>query len=307
MTANDLLSNKRAWLAFLAIWGGATAYIASVGGDWQFPIISLAVFGVVLSLVAVALTRGAMPRLATDFVKSPKTEMWVILAYLGFYAFVVLGWALGWVKEAFPAGPTQELAVMALKLAVHVVLPGGLLLIVGAPVLAHFTGGKGRAFWLPLIVLGAILFALLSVVSPSLKQIAGTGAPPAIAAAGLVGAFAWVSIEAGLNEEFLFRALLQTRIAAFLKSEAWSVVLASLIFALSHAPGLYLRGGPDVDGWSTNPFEVVAFTIATLAPISILFGVLWSRTRSLLLVILLHGSIDALPATAEFIKTWGLM
>jgi hypothetical protein len=34
-------------------------------------------------------------------------------------------------------------------------------------------------------------------------------------------------------------------------------------------------------------------------------GVLWSRSRSLLLVALVHGAIDALPATAEFVHIWG--
>jgi membrane protease YdiL (CAAX protease family) len=76
------------------------------------------------------------------------------------------------------------------------------------------------------------------------------------------------------------------------------------LFGLAHAPGLYLRGGPGVDGWSTDPIQVAAFTIATLSPLSILFGVLWARTRSLLLVVLLHASVDVLPFTSEFISIW---
>jgi membrane protease YdiL (CAAX protease family) len=34
-------------------------------------------------------------------------------------------------------------------------------------------------------------------------------------------------------------------------------------------------------------------------------GLLWARSRSLLLVVLMHGSIDALPFTAEFVRFWG--
>ncbi|HEV7233006.1 MAG TPA: hypothetical protein VGN36_02090, partial [Sphingorhabdus sp.] len=69
-------------------------------------------------------------------------------------------------------------------------------------------------------------------------------------------------------------------------------------------PGLYLRGGPGVDGWSTDPIQVAAFTIATLSPLSVMLGVLWQRTRSLLLVVLIHGAIDALPNTAELVRVW---
>jgi uncharacterized protein len=36
----------------------------------------------------------------------------------------------------------------------------------------------------------------------------------------------------------------------------------------------------------------------------VLFGVLWLRTRSLLLVVLLHGSVDMLPNTAELVRSW---
>ena len=107
-----------------------------------------------------------------------------------------------------------------------------------------------------------------------------------------------MSLEAGLAEEFLFRAALQSRIAAWLKSPVVAILLVSIIFALAHWPGLYFRGTPETDGYSTDPIQVAAFTIATLSPLSILFGVIWQRTRSLLLVVLLHGAVNALPFTA---------
>jgi membrane protease YdiL (CAAX protease family) len=293
------------WLAFVAVWALATAYLAAAGADVVFPLFSLAVFGIALGALAMWLTRGAAGPAADTLVRRPGLEAGVILVYLVVYAFVVLGWALGWVRDAYPAGPAQEWAVLALKLGVHVAVPALLLLAVGAPLARHFSAGSRRIV-LPLLVLGAILFALLAVVSPSLAEIGATGAATPLVALGVLGAFVWVAVEAGLNEEFLFRAVLQTRLAVLMKSEAWAIVATSLVFALSHAPGLYLRGGPGVDGWSTDPVQVAAFTLATLAPVSILFGVLWARTRSLLLVVLLHASVDALPATAEFIKTWGL-
>jgi hypothetical protein len=35
-----------------------------------------------------------------------------------------------------------------------------------------------------------------------------------------------------------------------------------------------------------------------------MFGVLWARTRSLLLVVLLHGWADTIPNLAPLVQTW---
>jgi membrane protease YdiL (CAAX protease family) len=294
-------------LTFLALWGLSTAYLALKGADWTFPIAALLIFGTLLSAIAYWLTRRAPVIPATSLVERPPAELKAILVYLAIYALVMLGWALGAVREAVAAGPEQEIAVLALKLVVHVAIPVAIIVALKGRLAPMFASGHNRqGFWPALVVIGAMLLGLLSVVSPSLKQIGALEASPLAIGAGFIGAFIWVAVEAGFNEEFLFRAVLQTRLSAVLGSESWAIVWGSIIFALAHAPGLYLRGTPETDGWSTDPLQVAAFTIATLAPISILFGVLWARTRSLLLVVLLHGSVDALPFTSEFMTTWGI-
>ena len=68
--------------------------------------------------------------------------------------------------------------------------------------------------------------------------------------------------------------------------------------------GPSLRGNPEVDGYSTDLLQVVAFTVATPSPIALLFGTLWARTRSLLLIVLLHAALDVLPNLADFVRTW---
>jgi membrane protease YdiL (CAAX protease family) len=156
-----------------------------------------------------------------------------------------------------------------------------------------------------LVVLSGLMFGLLAVVSPSLSQIGALQISPAAALLWVLGSWTWMSIEAGLCEEFLFRAGLQSRLDAWLFSPATAIVLTSVLFALAHWPGLYLRGGPGVDGWSSDPLQVAAFTIAGLSPLSVSLGLLWARSRSLLLVVLVHGAIDALPNTAEFVRVWG--
>lgn len=288
---------------YAAFWGASTAYLAANGADWTFPLVSLGIFGLAFSGIAWALTRGARP--PAILVQRPKVELVAVLAFLALYAVGFLGYGMTFVKGVFPPGPQQEVLVLGAKLIVHVALPALLLAALGARLAPLFAARAGhRSFWLPLLVLGVILTALLAVVTPSLKLIAGLH-PSAITLAWTIPAsFIWIALEAGLSEEFLFRAVLQTRLAAVMRSEVGAVVVGALIFALAHVPGLYLRGAPDVDGYSTDPLQVAAFTIATLSPIAILFGVLWTRTRSLLLVVLLHGVVDFLPNLAEFIQTW---
>jgi len=305
MTSSELFGRTgvRAAIAYLLLWALSTGYIAYRGGDWVFPIASLVVFGLILSGIILFLTRKMDP--PPPVVLHPARESIALLLYLVVYAVLFIGILLGSIKSAIPAGTEQEMVVLAHKLLIHVAIPAALIILVGGTVAWQFDAGiKRRGFWTTLIVLSALMFALLSVVSPSLKQISGLHLAPAAAVAAVLASWAWVSVEAGLCEEFLFRATLQSRLTAWFSSPAAGIALTSVLFALSHWPGLYLRGGPDVDGWSPDPIQVAAFTIATLSPLSVALGTLWARSRSLLLVVLVHGAIDALPNTAELVRTW---
>lgn len=299
-----MTETKRAafcWLAYTLSWGGAVAWLALAGGDWTSPIMSLLLFAAVPCALGWWLTRGADPP-ATP-VARPPVELAAVLLYLALYAFLFLGPGMSALRAALAPGAGQDVLVLAAKLFVHVGLPAALLLLLGARLRPLFDTGLGRKrFWPVLLVLGAYLVALNAVVSPSLGNIAALhpSAPTLLWAVPVF--YVLISLEAGLCEEFLYRAVLQSRIAAVLGSAAGAVPVAALLFALAHAPGLYLRGEPGVDGWSANPLEVAAFTIAVLSPVGLLFGTLWWRTRSLLLVVLLHGAIDLLPNLAEFLQ-----
>jgi membrane protease YdiL (CAAX protease family) len=305
MTRSDLFSRSgiRALFAYVLIWGAATAYLAVRGADWTFPIASLVIFALIFGGIIWFLTRKmdapAVP------VTHPRRESLGLLAYLVVYAVLLIGIWLGSIRHAIPAGQTQELAVVGYKLAIHVAAPAAIILALGGVIRPLFDSGiNRRGFWTTLVVLCALMFALLSVVSPALKQIGTLDLAPIAAVGWVLAAWGWNSVEAGLCEEFFFRACLQSRLAAWLKSPATAIVVTSLLFALSHWPGLYLRGNPEVDGWSTDPIQVAAFTIATLSPLSIALGLLWARSRSLLLIVLVHGAIDALPNTTEFVHIW---
>ena len=306
MKIDDLKSatGKRSLAVYLVIWSAATGYLAMCGADWSFPIVSLVIFGGTLSAVGWLLTRNfnSVP----VAVANPGGESKALLVYVVIYAFALIGWGLGALKAAIPAGQAQEMAVLIYKLAIHVAFPAAIILTVGGAIVPLLRNkANGARWWLALLPMATILFGLLAMVSPSLSQIGALHLSPIVSVLWVLGAWIWISIEAGLSEEFLFRACLQSRLTAWLKSPVTAIVASSLIFALVHWPGLYLRGTPDTNGFSTDPFQVAAFTIATLSPISIFFGVLWERSKSLLLIVLLHGAVDALPFAAEFVKLWG--
>jgi membrane protease YdiL (CAAX protease family) len=305
MTSSDFLgrSGTRAAIGYLLLWGVSTGYIALRGGDWVFPIASLLIFGLVLSGIILFLTRK-MDAPGPE-VRNSARESIALLVYLVIYAVFFIGILLGSIRQAIPPGSTQELVVLAHKLLIHVAIPAALILLVGGTVGWQFDAGTNRrGFWLTLIVLSGLMFALLSVVSPSLGQIEALKLAPDAALGWVFASWAWNSVEAGLCEEFLFRASLQSRLTAWFRSPVAAIALTSVLFALSHWPGLYLRGSPEVDGWSPDPIQVAAFTIATLSPLSVALGVLWARSRSLLLVVLVHGAIDALPNTVELVRNW---
>jgi CAAX protease family protein len=125
---------------------------------------------------------------------------------------------------------------------------------------------------------------------------------------GLPLCFIWLVIEVGLVEEFFFRALLQSRLAAWFKSEVSGIVLMSLIFGLAHAPGFVFRQAATVEGLGARPtvLDAVAYSIVVLAVSGILFGVVWARTKNLFALMLLHAAGDLLPNFASFIEVWQL-
>ena len=125
---------------------------------------------------------------------------------------------------------------------------------------------------------------------------------------GIPLCFIWLTIEAGLVEEFFFRAFLQTRLSAWFRSEMTGVVLMSMIFGLAHAPGFIFRHAGEVEGLGANPtaLDAVAYSITTLAISGVFFGVIWARTKNLFALVLIHAAGDLFPNLSDFVKTWGL-
>ena len=302
MTFTDFCGRggKRAAGIYLLLWAVSTGYLAVKGADWVFPIISLILFGIILSAVGWWLTRRSdAPAVA---VSGPGRQTIWFIAYIALYAFLLAGYGLGAVKQAVADGPAQEWAVLAYKLLIHVLMPAGLIAWLGGSLSDSFDLGlRRRGVVVALFLFCGLMFLLIALVSPSLALLATAGVTGASILPWALASWLWMSAEAGLCEEYLFRAGLQSRLTAWLQSPLAGILISCTLFGLVHWPGLYLRGGPGTDGWSTDPVQVAAFTIATLSPFGILFGTLWVRTRSLLLIVLIHGAVDALPHASEMI------
>jgi membrane protease YdiL (CAAX protease family) len=125
---------------------------------------------------------------------------------------------------------------------------------------------------------------------------------------GLPLVFIAMAIEAGLVEEFFFRALLQSRITQLLKSPVAGILISGLIFGLAHAPGLYLRGTGADQGLGQHPSVLfcITYCIVVLSSAGFFLGIVWQQTKNIYLIIILHALIDFLPNFPDFIRIWKL-
>ena len=263
------------------------------------------IFGVGFSLAAWIATIGVRP--VDVVVRSPGAEFGAVLLYLALFAVFVLGWGLSAVRAAVPAEPGQSVSIFLIKLLTMVALPAIILKWFGyslRDLLALWPLGK--AGWRAAILMTILLFILQALLGRGLKSISTLNPSLSTLLISAPLALLWFCIEAGLNEEFLFRLFLQTRASAWLRSEAAGIVVMATLFGLAHAPGYVMRGQHIMEGMQQAPdsLTAAAYSIAVISPIGLMFGVLWKRTRNLWLLVFLHGWTDLLPNLAEFIQTW---
>lgn len=267
--------------------------------DATEPLFLLAALGVVFPALAWALTRR--PRRFAPPLSPPARGVAGPLGYLAVFSLLVLGWGFSAIDTQWPDEPAQSIAKTLVKLATMVALPAWLFLR-HARQRPRF--GDARL---------GMIFAAMAVAFLAFQAVFGRGlatlhelAPDTVTLAWAIPlCWLWQTLEAGLCEEVLFRRVLQQRIADATGSQVAAVLWASLLFGLAHAPGLYLRGGHLMEGVaSATPAWAIAYSIAMVAPAGVAFGVLWARTRSIWLVVLVHGSVDLLPQLAPFIRAW---
>jgi membrane protease YdiL (CAAX protease family) len=301
---------------------GIAAYGVSFATLWrnknfvpEDAIVELVIFGLAFPLLAWITTLRARP--LTLAVHRRAAEMWLLLACLiGVTLYLVWGAALS--ETLLPASwllseRGKFFVVFVRKLIVFVAIPFVLFRTV--------FGYRWRDFGLQVAGLRALagnhlpVVLVLSAAILVFQFFLGGAAGPirrgefhaSQLAIGLPLCFAWLFIEAGLVEEFFFRALLQTRLAAWFRSEMTGVALMALLFGLAHAPGFILRHAGLEEAIGANPSlaDSIAYAIVVLSVGGIFLGIVWARTKNLFAVMIIHAATDLLPNFAQFVKTWG--
>jgi membrane protease YdiL (CAAX protease family) len=303
------------WFGVRPVWiaGPLLLYAAAAGMLYSEGQMGLAeagfvllVWGVGLPVLAPALRRAAA-RERPVAAATTTGEIPAVLGYVALFALFVLGFGFTALNTAVPDQPAQTIVKTLAKLATMVVLP----------VLLLRRFGRDRTDWLrpwfswrlhgrALIGVGAALLLIQFVFGRGLGTLAELGPGAGTLAWAVPATFAWMTLEAGLCEEVLFRAFLQDRLAAWFRADAPALLWGALLFGLAHAPGLFLRGGAAMEGVSEPTISwAISYSIVMIAPIGLAFGVLWARTRCLWLVVVLHGLTDTLPNLTHFIRHFG--
>ena len=274
----------------------------------------LAVFfipGVVFSLIAWLLLRDkrvVLPRAAI------KNELWILIALVA-WMILYISWGARFINQFMPdSWMANE------KINSFIIIVRKLLVFVAVPWLVYrslgFTGEDfgakntlvklfSRKGLFVFIVLGGAAVLFQFFLSNGSKPVRNGEFSFQQLAVGLPVCFLWLFIEAGLVEEFFYRVILQSRLTILLKSPTGGIVITALIFGLSHAPGLYLRGAESEGVDEQLPFLFwSAYTIAYMSVASIFLGIVWQRTRNLWLIMAIHAMLNLLPNVGYFIKTW---
>jgi membrane protease YdiL (CAAX protease family) len=302
---------------------GLAAFALSLAILWRNPgfgredaIGGIVIFGIAFPLLAWVTTLRARPLAVTS--RRSAAEMWVLFACLvAVVLYLIWGAALSeaLVPPSWIGSPRGKFfVVLVRKLTVFVAVPFALFRIL--------FGYRWRDFGMQFAALRALagnhllVVVVLSALILLFQYFAGSAAAPirhgefsaSRLALGLPLCFAWLFVEVGLVEEFFFRALLQTRLAVWFKSEISGVALMALLFGLAHAPGFILRraGLSEAIGENPSVIDAVAYAIVVLSISGIFFGIVWARTRNLIALMFIHAATDLLPNFKQFVSTGGI-
>lgn len=315
-TLRNIFTNPWALVGIVAYAVSLAVLFQNKAFSREDAIAELIIFGIAFPVIAWVTTLRARP--LTIATRRSAAEMAVLALCLALVALYLI-WGTAWSNALVPASwlapPRAKFFVgMIRKLLVFVIIPFALY---------RFTFGyRWRDFgvqWQGLRALAGNHLPVVLVLSAAIlvfQYFLGGGAAPlrkgefsgGQLAIGLPLCFAWLFVEAGLVEEFFFRAVVQTRCATWFKSEVSGVALMALCFGLAHAPGFILRHAGLEEAIAENPSaaDSIAYSIVVLAVGGIFFGVVWARTKNLFAVMFIHAATDLFPNLKPFVETWGV-
>lgn len=229
--------------------------------------------------VGIAFTFWWMSRsgaLAPPAIKRPRLEFLFAMILI----LVWIGWRIGICTQAFPFLPPRFNCFKSVEFEIipkvfeQVILPFAVLFFMGYGLRAQGVNWSWRAWW---ISLPALLVVAGFGIYFHYKDLSRFGI------SNLEYFFA-----AGLPEEFLFRAILLTRLEVWWRSPAWAIFGSSVIFALTHLPMNYLVFHP-------NDMRETWITLLTFQMgLGAVFAFAYQRIRNIWPLALLHTIIDAI-------------
>ena len=201
-------------------------------------VIVLVVFGMVLPLIAWIATRHAIP--LSISIQPGASELIVLTGYVIALSLYLIG-GPQWIDQHLPS-----FWINSERIKFFITLAKKLLVFVAIP-FAIFRFGFGyrirdfgiqreglhalcRSHLPVVLVVGGAFLAFQYFISGGGAAFRREHFTAFQLLLGLPLCFIWLSIEAGLVEEFFFRALVQSQLAAAFKSEMSGIVLMSLIF-----------------------------------------------------------------------------
>ena len=275
------------------IYAGASYFKISNGhGEWAEAIMTYGLFFFVIGGFCIWITRKCIPNKIT--IKHPRIETIHTLSWFCFWLilYVLCGdWLMQhvWISN-----------LLGFWLLL-VILPGLYLLYrqYDLKEMGLSFGQIKQNLWVSLCVC-LFIGAILILLTPGGKFITSGTLPVYKLTITLFIAFGYGFFFAGFFEEFFFRSVLQTRMTSFSRSPVSGIAIASLIFGLYHFPFQFFG-----DGAASGIVGLSLANVLTEQMISgPIFGILWYRTRSLIVPVIVHSFIDAisgLPTIAELL------
>ncbi|WP_411733790.1 lysostaphin resistance A-like protein [Paeniglutamicibacter sp.] len=284
--------SKPAWF-FAAVW--FTSVMVLIAGGHGIPVGGIVV-GSVLLLLSLFVTGVTEPARAVRAVAGPaRRRVWVQLGLVAVFialtawnglAFhkVIDGnadiplWTplVEWLQRLGERWFGEGLGTFLVNPVTYVLIPLVVLLLASArlPALGFVKGHRvGRAL---------LICCALPVIWLAFTLIIGQQT-----IVRLLGGFISDFMQNGFLEEFLFRGLLQTRLR-LLAGAGWALVLQALMFGVWHLGSGFANTG------HAGLLPAIAITIVQQGLLGLSFGILFERTRSLLVPSVVHIAVNSM-------------
>lgn len=259
--------------------------------DYRDYINGCLLIGIVAPILIVLITlRGRHPTWDLD---DPRKQLTRVCAYLPLLMCANLSiWPLG---LALDLSPQEEYVITyGVSTATFALAPVALL---------------ARGLWRwprPLEQVGKIRLAGVLIFSCFIVIIVGRYEfePSRVLTPYEVALSIFVTFISATSEELVFRVMLLSYLCAVLRSPIAALVISSIVFGYFHAP-FWLSRMPDISAGSWLGHPVIVATTVLLTALGLFLGVLWLRTRSLLLIGAVHTFFNAPVGLKEFSDIWG--